>query len=302
MLFEGVLFFPVTPFGPDGELDEATLAKHVDRGITAGAGGVFVGCGTGEFHALSPAEIERCARVAATAAAGRVPVLAAAGGPLPVALDHVARLRGAGADGVLLFPPYLVNGSQKGILDYARAVTEAAGLPTVYYQRGNAVPTPSTAAELARLPHLVGLKDGVGNVELMHRTVRAVRRVAGDDFQFFNGLPTAEVTVPAYRGIGVPLYSSAVFAFAPEIALAFHRAIITGDTATVGALLDGFYHPLVELRDRAPGHAVSLIKAGLRLRGLDAGGVRPPLTDAAPEHVDRLAALIETGLRLAERS
>ena len=56
MKFQGVLFFPVTPFATDGSLDEAQLARHIESGVAAGAGGVFVACGTGEFHALTPEE------------------------------------------------------------------------------------------------------------------------------------------------------------------------------------------------------------------------------------------------------
>lgn len=130
----------------------------------------------------------------------------------------------------------------------------------------------------------------------MQRIVLAVRETAGREFTFFNGLPTAEMTVPAYRGIGVSLYSSAVFCFLPEVALAFYKAVNAGDDDLVHRLLSGFYRPLVELRDLVPGYAVSLIKAGVTLRGLDAGGVRPPLLDAAPEHVARLEKLIAAGL------
>lgn len=92
MKFQGVLFFPVTPFAPDGSLDEERLARHIEAGVTAGAGGVFVACGTGEFHALTADELERATRVAVETTAGRVPVLAAAGGPTPVARDHAVRV------------------------------------------------------------------------------------------------------------------------------------------------------------------------------------------------------------------
>jgi 5-dehydro-4-deoxyglucarate dehydratase len=299
MKFHGVLFFPVTPFAADGSLDEERLARHIEAGVTAGAGGVFVACGTGEFHALTPEEIERATRVAVGEAAGRVPVLAAAGGPVPVARDQAARIERAGADGILLLPPYLVSAPQQGLVRYAREVTEATGLPVVFYQRGTARLTESTAAEIAALPGVVGLKDGLGDIERMHRIVRTVRALPdGQHFQFFNGLPTAEMTAPAYRGIGVDLYSSAVFAFAPQIALAFHRALAENDEGLVNTLLDEFYGPLVELRDEVPGYAVALVKAGVTLRGLDVGGVRAPLVDPAPEHVARLAKLIDRGLEV----
>lgn len=297
MKFQGVLFFPVTPFAADGSLDEERLAQHIDSGVTAGAGGVFVACGTGEFHALTPDEIERATRVAVETTAGRVPVLAAAGGPPPVARDQATRVERAGADGVLLLPPYLVTAPQQGLVRYVEEVTAATDLPVIFYQRGAARLTATTAAEIAALPKVVGLKDGFGDIERMHRIVRAVRAVPGaEDFQFFNGLPTAEMTAPAYRGIGVDLYSSAVFAFAPEIALAFHRALAEADEVTVSTLLDEFYGPLVELRDEVPGYAVALVKAGVTLRGLAVGGVRAPLLDPTPEHVARLAKLIDHGL------
>lgn len=300
MKFYGVLFFPVTPFAADGSLDEERLAQHIESGVAAGAGGVFVACGTGEFHALSPDEIERATRVAVETTAGRVPVLAAAGGPAPVARDQAVRVERAGADGILLLPPYLVSAPQRGLVRYVEEVTAATGLPVVFYQRGTARLTEDTAAEIAALPGVVGLKDGIGDIELMHRIVRAVRAVPGtEDFQFFNGLPTAEMTAPAYRGIGVELYSSAVFAFAPEIALAFHRALAEDDDALVSRLLDEFYGPLVALRDEVPGYAVSLVKAGVTLRGPDVGGVRAPLLDPTPEHLARLSELLDHGLKVA---
>ncbi|MFE8961606.1 5-dehydro-4-deoxyglucarate dehydratase [Streptomyces iakyrus] len=300
MKFHGVLFFPVTPFAADGSLDEERLAQHIESGVTAGAGGVFVACGTGEFHALSAEEIERATRVAVETTAGRVPVLAAAGGPTPVARDQAARVERAGADGILLLPPYLVSAPQQGLVRYVEEVIAATDLPVVFYQRGTARLTARTAAEIAALPGVVGLKDGIGDIERMHRIVRAVRAVPGtEDFQFFNGLPTAEMTAPAYRGVGVELYSSAVFAFAPEIALAFHRALAEDDDALVSRLLDEFYGPLVALRDEVPGYAVSLVKAGVTLRGLDVGGVRAPLLDPTPEHLARLSKLLDHGLEVA---
>jgi 5-dehydro-4-deoxyglucarate dehydratase len=300
MKFQGVLFFPVTPFAPDGPLDEERLAQHIEAGVTAGAGGVFVACGTGEFHALTPDELERATRVAVETTAGRVPVLAAAGGPTPVARDHATRVARAGADGILLLPPYLVTAPQQGLVRYVEEVTAATDLPVIFYQRGTARLTETTAAEIAALPKVAGLKDGLGDIERMHRIVRAVRALPdGQDFQFFNGLPTAEMTAPAYQGIGVGLYSSAVFAFAPEIALAFHRALAEDDKALVSTLLDEFYAPLVQLRDEVPGYAVALVKAGVTLRGLDVGGVRAPLLDPTPEHVARLAKLIDHGLEVA---
>lgn len=296
---DGILFFPVTPFDAAGTLREDLLATHIRRCLDAGPGGVFVACGTGELHALDADEHERVVRTAVRVSAGRVPVFAGVGGPVASAASMACAAERAGADGLLMLPPYLVDAPQAGLAAYAETITGATRLPVIAYHRGNAVYDPQTAAHLATLPTVVGIKDGHGDLDLLTRMMAAVRPVlVGSDklFQFFNGLPTAELTMPAYRGAGVSLYSSAAFAFAPEIALAFHKALTAGERDRVDSLLSRFFVPFVALRSRVPGYAVALVKAGVRLRGLDVGGVRPPLIDPAPEHVSELERILADGL------
>ncbi|MFJ8695528.1 5-dehydro-4-deoxyglucarate dehydratase [Streptomyces roseolilacinus] len=294
---DGLLFFPVTAYGPDGALDLDAFRAHVRAGVERGAAAVFACCGTGEFHALTPDEYRACVAAAVEEAAGRVPVVAGTGYGTALAIRYARLAEEAGADGLLALPPYLVVADQAGLLRHYTALAAATSLDLVVYQRDNAVFTPATAVALARLDRVVGLKDGLGDLDLMQRIVSAVR-AEGLDLLYFNGLPTAELTAPAYRGIGVTLYSSAVFCFAPEIALAFHRALGAGDHAAVDRLVDGFYRPFADLRAKGRGYAVSLVKAGVRLRGPDVGEVRPPLTEPAPAHVEELAALIDRGLAL----
>ncbi|RRR78925.1 5-dehydro-4-deoxyglucarate dehydratase [Streptomyces sp. RP5T] len=298
----GPLFFPVTAYGPDGSVDLAVYRAHVRRGVDAGAAAVFACCGTGEFHALTPEEFERCVRAAVEETAGRVPVVAGAGYGTALAVRYARLAEAAGADGLLAMPPYLVVAGQEGLLRHYREVAAATALPVIVYQRDNAVFTPGTVVALARTEGIIGLKDGLGDLDLMQRAISAVRTEVPGDFLYFNGLPTAEQTQLAYQAIGVPLYSSAVFCFAPEIALAFHRALVDGDRATARRLLDGFYRPFVELRARGRGYAVSLVKAGVRMRGLDVGEVRPPLHEPDEDHVKQLAEIIERGYALLEEA
>ncbi|MET9443301.1 5-dehydro-4-deoxyglucarate dehydratase [Streptomyces sp. NPDC006610] len=296
----GPLFFPVTAYAPDGSPNLDAYRAHVRRGVEAGAAAVFACCGTGEFHALTPEEFQECVRAAVEETRGRVPVVAGAGYGTALAVRYARLAREAGADGLLAMPPYLVVAGQEGLLRHYRELAAATDLPVIVYQRDNAVFTPGTVVELARTEGVVGLKDGLGDLDLMQRIVSAVRTEVPGDFLYFNGLPTAEQTQLAYRAIGVPLYSSAVFCFAPEIALAFHRALGDGDEDTVRRLLDGFFRPFVELRAQGRGYAVALVKAGVRLRGLDVGEVRPPLHEPGEDHVKRLAELIERGYALLE--
>ena len=295
---EGVLFFPVTPFTESGEVDLVKLAEHVSKGVDAGPGGVFIACGTGEFHALETQEFAGVVRTAVEATGGRVPVYAGAGGSVAHAKVFARTAADAGADGLLLLPPYLVTMPQRGLVDYTRAVASATELPLIVYNRSNARYTEASAVEVAHFPTVVGFKDGTGDVDLVARIVRAVTDAlepSGKPFQFFNGLPTAEVSQQAYRAIGVTLYSSATFAFAPELALAFYEGLERGDEVLVAALLREFFHPLVRLRDTVPGYAVSLIKAGVTMEGIDAGPVRPPLIMPSDEDLRKLEDIIAAG-------
>jgi 5-dehydro-4-deoxyglucarate dehydratase len=298
MRLHGLLSFPLTPFTADGKVNLAVLADHVEQQLAAGPSGLFVACGTGEFSSLSLPEYRDVVGAAVQVCAGRAPVFAGAGGGAAMARDFAAAAGEAGADGLLLLPPYLVHSTPAGLVEHVRCVAEATTLPITVYQRANAVLDPAAAVALLDLPTVVGIKDGRGDVSAMLRLVTAIRtsghpRAAG--FGFLNGLPTAELSVQAYRAIGVESYSSAVLCFVPDIATAFYRAVDSGDAATVQRLLAAFYLPFVALRDLVPGYAVALVKAGARLEGLDMGPVRPPLVDATEEHVAQLATIVAAG-------
>lgn len=299
MKFDGVLFFPVTPFTPEGDVDVAILQEHITSRLPFGPGGVFPACGTGEFHALSIEEVRTVVAAAVEAVAGKVPVVAGAGGPLGHALAAARAAEDAGADALLVLPPYLVTGPSAGLVAYIEAVADASSLPVIVYHRGNAKFTAASMTRLAANPKVIGFKDGLGDVGLAQEIVSAINASGRTDFALFNGLLTAELSQGAYRGLGIPLYSSAAFAMAPEIAKAYYDAYMSGDEVRRNALLEGFYAPLVRLRDQTPGFGVSLIKAGLRLGGLPVGSVRPPLVDPSEDQLLQLKSILAKGYELA---
>ena len=298
MRLHGLLSFPLTPFTPDDEVNTGVLAVHVAEQVAAGPAGLFVACGTGEFTALGLDEYRTVVRTAVREVGGRLPVYAGAGGGPRTASEFARAAAECGADGLLLLPPYLVSCTPAGLVRHVAYVAGATGLPLVVYQRANAVLDPAAALSLLDLPTVVGVKDGRGDVDAMNRlvaTVRASGHPRAAEMGFLNGLPTAEVSAAAYRAIGVPSYSSAALCFVPDLATEFYRAIESGDEIIARTLLTEFYLPLVALRDKVAGYAVSLPKAGATLRGLPMGSVRPPLVDLYPEHLEQLAALIDRG-------
>lgn len=305
MRLHGLLSFPLTPFTPDDTVDLAVFAEHVAQQVAAGPSALFVACGTGEFTALHRDEYRDIVSTAVRVADGRLPVFAGTGGGPQYAREFALIAADCGADGLLLLPPYLVTSTPTGLVRHVAYVAAGTPLPIMVYQRANAVLDPAAAVALLDIPTVTGIKDGRGDVDAMLRLVTAVRTSGhprADEFGFLNGLPTAELSVHAYRAIGVESYSSAVLCFAPDIATAFHRAVRAGDEDLVTALLAEFYLPLVALRDEVPGYAVALVKAGARLGGLPMGPVRPPLVDPRPAHVEQLAAILDRGRAVLARA
>lgn len=288
-LSSGLLSFPVTHFDADLAFDEDRYREHLSWQAGHDVAGLFAAGGTGEGFSLTPEEIDRVVRAAVGEIGGRVPVLAPATGGTAAAVAQARAAQEAGADGVLLLPPYLTEAGQAGLIEHVSAVCAATDLGVIAYSRANAVYTHRTVAALAeRNPNLIGLKDGVGDIEAMTRTYATV----GDRLIYIGGLPTAETFALPLMELGVTTYSSAMYNFVPEFALEFFAAVRSRDRAEVYRRLNEFVLPYLEIRDRGRGYAVSIVKAGLDAVGRDGGPVRPPLTSLADDEREELAALI----------
>ena len=103
---------------------------------------------------------------------------------------------------------------------------------------------------------------------------------------------SAEVFAKAYKAAGVTTYSSAIFNFLPQQALDFYDALTRDDDETMARVLQEFFYPYLDIRNRGKGYAVSIVKAGMRVIGRDTGPVRSPLTDLTDAEHDMLADVI----------
>jgi 5-dehydro-4-deoxyglucarate dehydratase len=286
---EGLLSFPVTHFDDRLEFDEAGFRRHIGWLLEHKPAALFAPGGTGEFFSLTLQEYSRVVKAAVDEARGKVPVLAGCGYGTRIAIEFARAAEQAGADGLLLFPPYLVNAEQSGIVEHARQVCASTQLGVVFYNRDNAVLNESSLEQLCqRCPNLVGFKDGHGDIELMTRICARL----GDRLTYIGGLPTAETYALPYLDIGVTTYSSAIFNFLPEYAQNFYATVRRRDRETVSRLLREFVLPYIAIRSRRKGYAVSIVKAGLKAVGRSAGPVRPPLTDLDAGEFEDLKKLI----------
>ncbi|MCS7459140.1 5-dehydro-4-deoxyglucarate dehydratase [Paenibacillus doosanensis] len=286
----GILGFPVAPMDRDGRLDVNAFEHNVRFLVTEGLEAIFVACGSGEFHALSPQDYRSMVETALSVAGGKVPVYTGVGGNISQALELTRISAELGADGYLILPPYLIDAEQEGLYRYLNAIIGSTDLNAVVYQRDNCVLTLHTLERLLALPQLVGLKDGLGNMDLNIELTQTI----GGRLSWLNGMPMAEVTMPAYVNLGFKAYSSAISNYIPHISRLFYNALLSGDEALLGELYRHVILPINAIRRQRKGYAVALIKAGMQIVGHPVGTeVRPPLIPVEEEHYRKLELIIK---------
>jgi len=285
----GLLSFPVTHFTDSYAFDEGPYREHLDWLLQHKPAGLFAAGGTGEFFSLTLQEFSTVVSAAVQQTNRRVPVVAGCGYGTEIAKQFAQAAETAGADGLLLLPPYLLNAEPAGIVAHVEAVCASTNLGVIFYNRDNCIINEATLEHLcARCPNLVGFKDGVGDIELMTRIYARM----GDRLTYIGGLPTAETFALPYLEMGVTTYSSAIFNFLPQFAQDFYAAVRRHDHNEVFKQLRDFVLPYIDIRNRRKGYAVSIVKAGMRAIGRPAGPVRTPLTDLDLTEMDVLTKLI----------
>ena len=283
-----VAAIPVTPFGPDGQVDWEAHARLIRRMVDTGVRLVTPNGNTGEFYALTAAETRGATESAVAAVGGaqgrRADVLAGVGHDLATAIEAGRHARDNGVRMIMVHQPVGPYMSAAGCLDYHRII--AGALPdmgVVLYLRD-----PRIGARHIRLlgdlcPNVIAVKYGVGD------PVRfaAVARDAGlDRFTWLAGL--AELTAPACWTAGARGFTSGLVNVAPGLSLSMLEALRNGDAAGAMKAWD-LCRPFEELRAAdSSADNVSVVKEALAQLGLCRPDVRPPshrLSDEARAQV-----------------
>ncbi|MDR0841886.1 MAG: 4-hydroxy-tetrahydrodipicolinate synthase [Acidobacteriota bacterium] len=188
--FVGCATALVTPFQADGSVDNKTLAALVEWQIASGIN-FLVPCGTtGESPTLDHDEYLGVVRTVIQTAAGRVPVLAGAGGnDTAKVIALAAELEKLGADGILSVSPYYNKPSQEGIYRHYRAIAESTQLPVIVYNvpgRTGSNVLPDTLMRLAaEVPGIAGVKEASGDIsqigDICTRAPKGFIVLSGDD-------------------------------------------------------------------------------------------------------------------------
>lgn len=193
----------VTPFRQDGTLDEPAIRRLARRQVDAGIH-FLVPCGTtGESPTLSEDERVRIVEIVVDEVAGRVPILAGAGGYDTREVIHTARrMKQAGASGILSVTPYYNKPTPEGLVQHYGAIAGEAGLPIVVYNvpgRTGCNVDAATLLKLSAIPGIVGVKEASGQIAQICEVCHAVPR----DFIVLSGDDALTLPVMAVGGRGV---------------------------------------------------------------------------------------------------
>jgi len=285
----------VTPFQPDFSLDEVALRKLIRRQIR-GAVDFLVPCGTtGESPTLTRAEHLRVVEITLEEAAGKIPVLAGAGGyNTQEVIDLCRELEALGADGLLSVTPYYNKPTQEGLYQHYRAIAQSTRLPIVLYNVPGRCGTnlePATVKRLAPISNIVGIKEASGNIGQMCSLANAVP----DDFVILSG--DDAITLPLFAVGGRGVISVASNEIPAEMGqLCRHGLRREFEQARK---IHRRFLPLMEI-NFVESNPIP-VKAALALMGLLEPVWRLPLVAPKAENRERIQAVLES-LQLTERT
>jgi 4-hydroxy-tetrahydrodipicolinate synthase len=281
----------VTPFLSNGKLDEKTLASLVEWQIQEGIH-FLVPCGTtGESPTLALEEQLAAVTIAARTAAGRIPVIAGAGGNDTAKVIHViAELVKLGIDGILSVCPYYNKPTQEGIYQHYRALAESTSLPIIVYNvpgRTGANILPDTLARLAEIPNIAGVKEASGDISQIGEICTRVP----SRFRVFSGDDSLTLPVIALGGHGIISVASNE---APGMMAQFTSACLEGRWEDARDWNKKLY-PLMKVNfvESSPGP----VKAALAMMGKIQEVYRLPLVKISEGSRTKLASVL-AGLKL----
>ncbi len=295
MQFTGCGTALVTPFQPDFSLDEAALRKLVQRQIRGGVD-FLVPCGTtGENPSLIRREHLRVVEITLQEAAGKIPILAGAGGYNTQEVIELAReLESLAVNGLLSVTPYYNKPTQEGLYQHYRAIARSTRLPIVLYNVPGRCGTnlePSTVKRLAEIDNIVGIKEASGNISQMAALANAVP----DDFAILSGDDAIALPLFALGGRGV--ISVASNEIPAEIAQLCRHGL-RGEFGEARAI-HRKYLPLMEI-NFIESNPIP-VKAALALMGLLEPVWRLPMVAPKAENLERIRAVLQS-LQFVERN
>lgn len=291
--FNGTATAMITPFYKDGSVNFDALGKMIEYQIAGGTDALVILGTTGEPSTMTDEEKVAVMKFAVKKIAGRTKIIFGSGSNCTAeAVAASKRAEELGADGLLCVTPYYNKCTQKGIIEYYKAICGAVKIPVIAYNvpaRTGVNILPPTAEELARIPNLAGIKEACGNMEQICETMRRVRPYC----DVYSGDDNLNLPILAIGGAGLISVASNI---APKEIKQVYTYVTECKLNEANRLQDS----LLPLIDACFTEVNPIpVKAGCEILGLDAGVPRAPLTELEEQHkiilrecIDRLGIIL----------
>ena len=290
---KGIVGFGVTPFHENLQINREALRQNAEH-LTQHCDVVIPLGHNGEIFSLTPEEQQIVARTVIDAVRKRKPVIVGVGFSLPIACELAKSAQAAGADGILILPPYYSNANDDGLFEYYRSVASATHLGAVLFQTPSFNFSLNLLRRLTDVPNIIGMKDEHGDMKQFVRQWKAV----GDRIKLMCGV--GEILAPSYFALGVDVFTSGIVNFMPQTPKKLLELLRAKKFETASRLVEQEVIPVFDLRAKRPGYTTLVIKEGMNFCGLMAGPARPPISRLPNPDREELRSIL-AGLGLLNR-
>jgi 4-hydroxy-tetrahydrodipicolinate synthase len=280
----------VTPFTPEGEIDEKAFRANIEFLLGNGADGIVVSGCTGESWSLSPEERVRLFKLALDTVGKRVPVIAGTGGVSTRGVIELSqRAKELGSAGVMILPPYYCMAGRREVIAHYQAISDGVRHPILLYNIPRRVGfnlTPEVLDELVEVEWVVAIKESSGDFIQVENTILGV----GDRISVFTG-HSAERAVPALVMGAVGFVSSMESQVMGREAIEMYALVQKGDLKRAA-------HVQLRTLDldesmRKAGTFPANLKAAMNLLGRTGGHPRPPILPLTPPQLDEVRKVLD---------
>lgn len=284
---EGVITAMVTSFTRDGSLDLEGMRAGVRHQVDSGAGGLCPLGGTGEPLSMTVDEHKQVIDAVTGEAAGRIPVVV---GTLLGSQDDIVAVgrhaRAAGADAIMVIPPYFIVAKPAHIRRHFEAIAEQVDMPMVLFhgpsRSGVRLDADTILECITAIPHFVAIKETSGDLTIAGELLRSAR----PGFRVLQGFDELVLPTLALGGHGAVLSLGHLL---PNLLRQLHEAFAAGDLATARRVqLDILPACRVIYCEPNPGP----LKVALEMAGRPAGPTRRPIYPVSQATRDELARVL----------
>lgn len=284
----GVSGVHITPYLPDGRINNEMLAEVIDDITTAGVQNVVTGGNTGEFYALTLNEIENIYNVAVNSVSGRATVTAGVGRSIHEAVQLTQAAEKAGVDAIMVHQPPDPFASPRMLYNYIEEISRNTDLPLIAYARNPGL-TPEHFIELDKIENVIAVKYAVPNPL---RLAECIRATEGSSLRWICGL--AESWALPFYAYGARGFTSGLVNINAQLSMRFYQALEEANWKEARYLVNKIAD-FEEMRTfEQNGTNVTVVKDAMRLNGKSVGPVRPPGVDQLNDaNLHRLQLILE---------